>query len=911
MKKLLLTLFLLLTTFISNSQTGTWNIVNTPATNFNGGVMLLLTDGSIMCKTYTGGTYGNLWEKLTPDSTGNYSNGSWSNLAPMTSDRLYFSTEILNNGKVYVAGGEASSTGGSNQCEIYDPINNTWTSPLSIPSGIIYDGNSETLPNGKILQAIVSGGAIGNYLYDPSTNSYTLGPNSGCHDESTWLKLPDSSILFVDIASTRSERYEPNTNTWIVDAVVPISLYDTLDYETGAAFMLPNGKAIFFSGNGQTVYYTPSGNTTHGIWSAGPSIPNNMAPLDAAAAMMPNGKILVLASYQPITYSDYPDNIYFYEFDYITNTYTQIMAPSGDSSIINNAYTTNLLDLPNGQILFSLQGSKQYYVYTPYGTPVSTGKPNISSVNRITGDTCKVIGTLFTGISEGAGPGDDWQMGTNYPIIRIKSTSGNISYSRTINWNRYGSVMTGSLPDTAIFITPFTIDSNYKISVVANGISSPWVTFGTSIASNTYNNINLCKNDSVILSSGTWINKYPTLATLLGNKLTAINTGIDTVYSTSLGDTLFKIVNISPLPNTILSATPIKCNGGTTNITVSGSGGTSPYIGTGTNIVSAGTYTYNITDSKGCKSNNNITITQPSIFTVNASATKIACGANTTVVTITGSGGTAPYVGTGTRTVSAGTYTYTVTDANSCVSSTIITISQPNAPINPTSVSVCKSSNVVLTDIISGGTWHSSNTTIASINSSGVVTGINAGTANISYTANSCVVTKVVTVNALPAAISGKTTTVCVGSTINLTDATVGGTWASNNTSRATVNSSGVVKGLSAGVVTISYQKLGCSVSINVTVTTCKGKREASNDIIDTYVKIYPNPNNGSFRLTGYMSSSSNFIKVYDISGKVLYNDNINTNLIDKDIILPLKSGIYILNIYNEEDSFFIKFIVD
>jgi len=41
----------------------------------------------------------------------------------------------------------------------------------------------------------------------------------------------------------------------------------------------------------------------------------------------------------------------------------------------------------------------------------------------------KATGKLFNGISEGAGFGDDWQMETNYPIIRI-SNGTNTYYAK-------------------------------------------------------------------------------------------------------------------------------------------------------------------------------------------------------------------------------------------------------------------------------------------------------------------------------------------------------------------------------------------------------------------------------------------------------------------------------------------------
>ncbi|MBL7690181.1 MAG: PKD domain-containing protein, partial [Flavipsychrobacter sp.] len=64
---------------------------------------------------------------------------------------------------------------------------------------------------------------------------------------------------------------------------------------------------------------------------------------------------------------------------------------------------------------------------------------------------------------------------------------------------------------------------------------------------------------------------------------------------------------------------------------------------------------------------------------------------------------------------------------------------------------VCVGSTITLTNDTTGGTWSSASTSIASVNTSGVVTGNAAGTTTISYSKGTgCTVTKTVTVNALP-----------------------------------------------------------------------------------------------------------------------------------------------------------------
>ena len=162
----------------------------------------------------------------------------------------------------------------------------------------------------------------------------------------------------------------------------------------------------------------------------------------------------------------------------------------------------------------------------------------------------------------------------------------------------------------------------------------------------------------------------------------------------------------------------------------------------------------------------------------------------------------------------AGTATISYAVANSCgvsYATKIITVNVAPVAGSITGTSVlCAGSTANLTDGIAGGTWSSSNTAIASVNTTGLVSGHAGGTATISYTvSNSCgsvFATNDVTVNPLPnpGSITGANT-VCTSSTIALSDVVAGGTWSSNNIVVATVNSAGVVSGISLGTATISY----------------------------------------------------------------------------------------------------------
>jgi uncharacterized protein YjdB len=184
--------------------------------------------------------------------------------------------------------------------------------------------------------------------------------------------------------------------------------------------------------------------------------------------------------------------------------------------------------------------------------------------------------------------------------------------------------------------------------------------------------------------------------------------------------------------------------------------------------------------------------------------------------------------------LSAGTSVikYVVTNASGCVDSVSTTVTVNALPIvGPISgtTAICVGNTSQLSNTTSGGVWSSSNASVVTVSGSGLITSIGAGTSTIKYVVTNgsgCIdsVSTTVTVNSLPviANISGASA-ICVGKTVQLADATIGGTWSSANTTIATVNSiSGIVTGKSAGVATIWYSVTngsGCIDSVSTTVT--------------------------------------------------------------------------------------------
>src|SRR6185437_14848156 len=121
----------------------------------------------------------------------------------------------------------------------------------------------------------------------------------------------------------------------------------------------------------------------------------------------------------------------------------------------------------------------------------------------------------------------------------------------------------------------------------------------------------------------------------------------------------------------------------------------------------------------------------------------------------------------------------------------------------------CPATTTSLSDIAPGGTWSSSNSTVATVSpGGGVVYGTTTGTTVITYSASGCSATTTVTVATLPA-ITGNTS-ICAGQTTQLSDATSGGVWSSANSAVATVSGTGLVSGSTSGSASIIYTLGGC-----------------------------------------------------------------------------------------------------
>lgn len=385
-------------------------------------------------------------------------------------------------------------------------------------------------------------------------------------------------------------------------------------------------------------------------------------------------------------------------------------------------------------------------------------------------------------------------------------------------------------------------------------------------------------------SGGVWSSSNAVYATINASTglLTPVNAGTANItYTLGTGCITVYTVTTSASPS-IIGGTTSVCEGASgtlTNFLASGTWSSAntaiANVSTTTGVmsgISAGTTTITYTLPTGCFRTGTVTVNLTPAAIAGPGSACVSSPVTLTSATAGGtwstSAATIATIGASTgilNPISAGNVTVSYTLPNSCRTLLPITVFGLPATINGTAV-VCVSGTTVLNTLSVGGTWSSSNTTIASIDAAGIVTGVSTGTANISYILGSgCFRTRTVTVNPLPAAIIGSFLN-CVGSSTTLTNATTGGTWVSSNTSVATAGvSTGVITGVSVGTSTISYRlSTGCASTAVVTVNPLPSAIIGTPIVCVTGTTTLSNPDLG-----GVWSTSDPLVATVDAAGIV------------------------------------------
>ena len=447
-------------------------------------------------------------------------------------------------------------------------------------------------------------------------------------------------------------------------------------------------------------------------------------------------------------------------------------------------------------------------------------------------------------------------LGTGSRFLTVITSSGStnicIGSTDTLRNSVSGGVWTSSTPSVASIdpvsgvVTGLSGGStliNYTLGSASSSILIT-VTFPISGAHG------VCVGNYLVLTDGTptglWNSNNTSVATVdVSGNVYGVGAGTAIItYGRVGGCAVMDTVTVGN--NTIAAITgPVTgalavCQGGTVTLndaTLSGSwsssntaiatiGGTT---GTVTGVLAgAATITYTV---GGCYTTHPLIVTSPTTLTSITGASSVCAGdtimltdattsgtwsSNNTSVAIINAAGVVSGLATGAATINYYKLGCTVSKTVTVNVNTIAAISG--------NTNLCIGQTTSLSDATAGGTWSINNASLANIGSTGIVTGMAAGSPFVTYTAGGCYKTLGLTVNTssvVVGAISGSVS-LCQGTTITLSDPMPGGTWSASNTS-ATVNAYGMVTGINAvnvynGVDTVTYTRLGCSLTQVITV---------------------------------------------------------------------------------------------
>ena len=484
-------------------------------------------------------------------------------------------------------------------------------------------------------------------------------------------------------------------------------------------------------------------------------------------------------------------------------------------------------------------------------------------------------------------------IGDSYNIVATGGT-GNYSWISTdnniVSVDSIGRV-TGLNPGTTTITLSDDAGSSINIYVEIRSVSINTTT------------TNIVLGDSMTLSATggsapyTWSSSNNAILSVDNNGLITANgigsAAISVSDNNGFNNVLLFTVNTNNL--TISNTSAILAVSGTLQLTANGGDGNYTWSSSNSSVASVsltglvsadsvGISLITVQDGLGNTQNTAIEIRQVNL---SASSTNIVVGESP--LQVSASGGNSPYTWSSSNTtiatvdnnglvtaVSNGTVNITVTDSDDFSAQLTLSVTMPQMTINQSNSLIGIGDNVQL--IASGGdgnfTWTSSNTGIATVDQTGLVTGISAGNVTITATDGlSAVVTSSIEVRDVT--ISSTTTNLVLGvGTVQLTANGGNGpyNWSSSNTNIASVNNSGLVTPVSGGNVVISaVDNDGFSSTKSITVSVTPLTINQSNVIIEPNNTVQLTANGGDSNYS--WSTSNNNIASVDSNGRVTGNN--------------------------------------
>jgi uncharacterized protein YjdB len=492
----------------------------------------------------------------------------------------------------------------------------------------------------------------------------------------------------------------------------------------------------------------------------------------------------------------------------------------------------------------------------------SSTNPSVAVVNNlgiVTGVSTGTARFIYTELSTGctSPPSDIVNVSTN-PLVSISGSSTICVGTTTQLLPSSGGTWVSNHPLVA------SVNNSGLVTGLTQGIATFTFTQSSGCVSNPTAPVTINGKPTILLSGdssvcigastaflpasgGTWTSSSPSVATITATGvITGISPGtarfIFRQTSTGCYSDSSQNIAVKAKPVVLVTGPSAICADTTTTLSPSSGGiwtSSNNAVATVNNDgvvfgVGPGQATFRfLSNDSQCVSDPTTSVTVYALPVINFTGPTTACiGSNTTISPT--SGGTwvssnnavAQINMSGVITaISAGTATFTyVSSSNGCVSNVSVPLTVIGRPVvnvsGPQSICIGTTTSVLPS---SGGTWSSSNSMIASISNSGVVSGVAPGSAVFYFTESStgCIsdATLPITVNARPTTSFDGPSTICQGAFTSVLPSG-NGTWSSSNTNVATINNSGVVTGISNGIATLTYTAAtGCTSSGNLQVS--------------------------------------------------------------------------------------------
>lgn len=384
----------------------------------------------------------------------------------------------------------------------------------------------------------------------------------------------------------------------------------------------------------------------------------------------------------------------------------------------------------------------------------------------------------------------------------------------------------------------------------------------------------------------------------------------DTVRATvidSLGCAynLQQYVSVTPMLAVTANQTPVQCYGGTSTVLITATGGAPSYTGTGTFTLTAGSYSYLVTDNAGCADTAEFVINEPDELQTFYAAPPINCYGGMANISIGAAGGTPAYNGTGNFMRPAGSHTFVVADAHGCADTVTVTLSEPSEIITtvtaPTTFDCDAPVNVTVNS--TGGTPPYTGTGIIAITPNLAASIIVTDHAGCKDTTNY----QLTLPQGLSTTIIGEDT-ICEGQ--NAVFSATGNfdfTWQGN------VQADTLVLNNVQASTTIQVQGIspeGCVVNDTATLVAevCIGM----NEIAQGEWKVFPNPATNQFIVELNGVSTAEALRVFSADGKlvseVAVTPHQTTTVVDCHM---LAAGVYLLQLQQNEKNYYRKLVIE